>query len=388
MQNIVFPENFLYGAGICDYQHFGGSVCDLPTIPAAKHSSLFKEDFKLLKNLKLNAFRTSVEWSRMEPEEGLIDDKSVRFYHEYFSELRKTKAKTIVTLHHFTNPKWIHSHGGWLSKKTVKKFLEYVEFVSREFDEYIDYYVSINEPTIYSQLAYQAGNKGLPPFHHSRIETVQCLENMNEAIKKSYEIIHTNSKKAKVGVAHAAGIMQPWRKIVRRSLSKLAPRVFFEDPMEKWDGKFDFCGINYYCRMSAGTPIPYPEDLRMISREFFNKYKKPVLITENGLANRDDAQRTAYLLSHLKSLNDAMISDKTEVIGYCWWSFLHGYEWGMGYKPFFALVDVDVTGSYNRRVTDTARTYARIIGNRGFPSDLIKRTCSLLENQLRFEDWL
>ena len=387
MRNVVFPENFLFGAGICDYQHFGGSVCDLPMIPAARHSSYFEQDFRLLKELKLNAFRTSIEWARIEPEESKIDEDAVRFYHEYFAKLKSTEVKTVVTLHHFTNPKWIHSHGGWLSEKTVERFLRHVDFVSKEFDEYIDYYLTTNEPTIYCQLAYAAGDRGLPPFRKNRGEAVKCLENINEAVKRSYEIIHENSKKAKVGVANDTSVLQPWRRILKGSLIKLAPNLIIESPIEKWEGKYDFCGINYYCKMSSGNPIPYPEGLGKICGEFFQKYRKPILITENGLSNRDDRQRTAYLLLHLKSLNDAMVFDKVNILGYCWWSFLHGYEWGLGYKPFFALVDVDIANSYRRAPTQTAYAYSRIIENHGFLFKLFEESCKL-KSSLTFENWL
>jgi beta-glucosidase len=332
--------------------------------------------------------RTSIEWARIEPKESKIDKNSVRFYHEYFSKLKKIGATTIVTLHHFTNPKWVHNYGGWLSEKTVEKFLRYVDFVSQEFDESIDYYVTINEPTIYSQLAYEAVERGLPPFHRNRKEAKQCLENMNEAIRRSYEIIHENSKKAKVGVANDTSILQPWRRLLRWSLSRLAPELVIDTPIEKWEGKYDFCGINYYCKMSLGKPVPYPEGLRKICRDFFKKFKKPILITENGLANREDRQRTAYLLLHLKSLNDVVVRDKTNIIGYCWWSFLHGYEWGLGYKPFFALVDVDTSDSYRRTPTQTAHVFSKIIENHGFSLELLKDNCDSLTSQLRFEDWL
>jgi len=385
--NVIFPKDFLFGAGICDYQHFGGSTCDLPSIPAAKHALYYEQDFKLLEKLKLNAFRTSIEWARIEPEEKKIDENSVKFYHEYFSKLKKTGAKTIVTLHHFTNPKWVHNYGGWLSGETVEKFVKYVDFVSQEFDENIDYYVTVNEPTIYSQFAYWAAEKGLPPYHRNRKEVKMCLENLNEAIRRSYEIIHENSKKAKVGVASDINIIQPWRSLLRWSLKRLAPQLVIESPIEKWEGKYDFCGINYYCKVSSEKPIPYPEGLRKTCRDFFRKFKKPILITENGLANRDDRQRTAYLLLHLKSLNDAAVCDKTNIIGYCWWSFLHGYEWGLGYKPFFALVDVDTTDSYRRTPTKTAHAFANIIENNGFSLERLNENCNSLQSRLGFEDW-
>jgi len=118
----------LWSSCLSDYQHFGGSRCDLPLRWTAKHSTLYRKDFELVTKLKLRAFRTGVEWARIEPKEGVIDKEAVEFYHTYFSVLRQKGVKTFVTLHHFTNPSWTHDHGGWLSEKIVEKFVEYVNF--------------------------------------------------------------------------------------------------------------------------------------------------------------------------------------------------------------------------------------------------------------------
>jgi len=388
MERFVFPEDFLFGAGISDYQHFGDSDCDLPRIPAARHLEYYEEDFHILRESSLNAFRTGTEWTRIEPEEDRIDEDAVRFYHNYLSRLRETGVKTIVTLHHFTNPRWIHKNSGWLSEETVEKFLDYVDFVSREFDEYIDYYVTINEPTLYAQLAYLADEKDLPPYHRSRREAAHCLENMNEAVKRSYDVIHGRSKKAKVGVAQVANlrVLDPWRNLLKRTLSKMPGHPVIDESIEFWEGNFDYYGINYYCRMLKGRPIAYPEGLRRICNALFKEYKKPILVTENGLANRDDDQRTAFLILHLKNLFDTMNRDGTKILGYCWWSFLHGYEWGLGYKPFFALIDVDIDDSCKRVPTETAHEYSKVAKSRGFTSSVYEE-CQRLEISLGFEDW-
>lgn len=388
---ILFPKNFLFGAGICDYQHFGGASCDLPMISGAKHSVYFRDDFKFFRELGLSAFRTSIEWARIEPEEGEVDEKALGFYHDYFSQLEETEVTTIVTLHHFTNPKWIHKYGGWLSKKTVERFLRYVDVVSQEFDESIDYYVTINEPTTYMQLAYMAGERGLPPYHRNPKEAKQCLRNMNEAIRGAYEIIHERSKKARVGVAQDCGplplALQHWRGLLRWLMAKMPKNVTVDNEIETLAGKCDFCGINYYSKPFLGRQQVYPEGLRKICKHLFNEYRKPILITENGLSNRDNRQKISYLVLHLKSLVNATTLDRTEIIGYCWWSFLHGYEWGFGYKPFFALIDVDINGSYERTPTRTAYVYRKIIKDHGFLLNLYEKY-KALESSLTFENWL
>jgi len=389
MSRILFPKDFLFGGGISDYQHFGGTKCDLPEIPAAKHAQYFEDDFRILEELGLNAFRTTIEWARIEPSEGKIDKESVEFYHEYFSRLKKIGITTIVTLHHFTNPKWIHKYGGWLSEKTVTKFLEYVDFVCQEFRKYIDYYLTINEPTIYTQLAYLSGSNGLPPYRKNAKEARRCLRNLDEAILKSYEIIH-KAGEAKVGVAHDFSplslALQDGKNLFSWLLQKISWNPRYANHVKNWENKFDFCGVNYYCKTFLGKTLPNPEGLRKICKYIFEKYRKPILITENGLPNRNDAQKSAYLMLHLKSLADSMMLDETEIIGYCWWSFLHGYEWRLGYKPFFALVDVDIDRKYKRTPTQTAYIYSDVIKNRGFSPEQFKES-QRLEPSLKFEDW-
>lgn len=379
----------MFGSGISDYQHFGGSKCDLPEIAASKHFKHFENDFSILRSLGLNAFRTSIEWARIEPKEGEIDRNAVNFYHKYFSNLKQTGVSITATLHHFTNPKWIHKYGGWLSERTVTKFLDYVELVCQEFGDYIDYYVTVNEPTIYTQMAYSAGPNGLPPYHQDSGEARQCLGNLDDAIRRSYEAIHNRSK-AKVGVAHAFSslplALQGSRNVLRWVMQKFHLQAGYVDHVEKWEGKFDFCGVNYYYKRKFRRPLAYPEGLRKICRGIFRKYRKPVLITENGLANRDDDQRTGYLLQHLNSISDAISLDKAEIVGYFWWSFLHGYEWGYGYQPFFALVDVDIGGTYKRTPTQTACVYSQIVKNRGLSSEMLHKTQA--PTSLKFEDWI
>jgi len=389
MGRLLFSKNFIFGCGISDYQHFGGAKCDLPEIHAARHYEYFDVDFGILESLGLSAFRTGIEWARIEPREGEIDRSSVDFYHRYFSGLKQTGVTTVVTLHHFTNPRWIHKFGGWLSAKTGEKFVDYVSLVCHEFGQYIDYYLVFNEPTVYTQLAYLAGPRGLPPYHKNSREARQCLANLDDTIRRSYDAIH-DAGGVKVGVAHAFSALpfalQRGRNVFGWLFQKLHRNAVCSDHMENWEGKFDFCGVNYYFKTSLGKPLPNPEGLRRICREIFRKYRKPILITENGLPNRDDTQRTSYLLLHLESLANAVALDKTEIIGYCWWSFLHGYEWGRGYKPFFALVDVDVDGTYKRKPTQTAYAYSEIARDRGLSQEILQK--AQLPRSLEFENWL
>lgn len=204
MSFVKFPEGFLFGASISNCQHFEGLISDLPLIDAVKHLTHYEADFKIFKDLGLNAFRTGVDWARIEPEEGKIDQNAIRFYHEYLSKLKKTRVKTIIDLYHIGNPVWIHKHGGWKSKEMVEKFLQYVELATGEYDQYIDYYQLLNEPSMValassigiSLLSWQGVQK------EAFASVIASLDNMNEAVGKGYDIIHEKNSEAMVGVSN------------------------------------------------------------------------------------------------------------------------------------------------------------------------------------------
>ena len=396
MSFVRFPEGFLFGASISNYQHFGGLICDLPLIDAAKHSTHYEADFKILKDLGLNAFRTGVDWARIEPEEGKIDQNAVRFYHRYLSKLREMGVKTIIDLYHIGNPRWIHEHGGWTSKEIVEKFLQYIDFAAGEYDRYVDYYVVMNEPEV------------VAAQHVLKKEVATSFKNINEAIRRSYDIIHEKNSEAMVGVEDnglpMATVIEPGTEGMTEQKSEDEFLKFWERLEEAVDrefeankGKFDWISVHYY-GMVVNSPryftfMVYPEGLREVCKRLSEKHGKPIIITENGLANRDDDQKTVFLVLHLKSLHDAITLDGAKVIGYCWWSFLPGWErlpevTGTYYwRPFFELVDVDLVGNYERRPTQTALEYSEIIKNQGFSQRLYER-CMAKRSSIRYEDWL
>jgi beta-glucosidase len=375
---LSFPKDFLWSACLSDYQHFGGSKCDLPLIWTAKHSMLYQKDFELIAKLKLKAFRTGIEWARIEPKEGDIDKEAVKFYHDYFNALKQKEVKTFVTLHHFTNPAWIHDHGGWLSKKIVEKFVEYVDFVSSEFGEYIDYYVVINEPAVYAYNSYMTGEAGFPPHHSNMNEVLPCTNNLIEALTASYKVIHKNDKNANVGFSNFISIFVPENpsdpdnvqmcEIANNTLIYLIPDALKD--------KMDYMGIDYYLNVylskkgSVTKSEIHPEGLRRYLKEFHEKYQKPIAIIENGFPTRDEKMKIKFMLDHLKQVHDAIKEDGVNVFAYNWWSFLHGYEWSLGYSPFFALIDVDIDKTLKRKVTETTEIYTRICKQNGFSRKL------------------
>jgi len=385
---LSFPKNFLWGACLCDYQHFGGSICDFPLIWTAKHFTLYREDFELLRKLKLNAFRTGIEWARIEPKEGVVDRGAVKFYHDYFRALRKIGVKTFVTLHHFTNPTWVHDHGGWLSEKIVEKFVKYVDFVSSEFGEYIDYYVVINEPAIYALSSY--GQAEFPPHHSDMNEVLSCIHNLIEALANCYKVIHENDEKASVGFSHFIPIIVPEdpSDLDNVEMCKMAEDTMLYLVPDSLKDKMDYMGVDYYVNIyltkeaSVVKSEINPEGLRRYLKELYERYQKPIAIIENGFPTRDEEMKIKFMLDHLKQVHDAVNEDKVDVFAYHWWSFLHGYEWGLGYTPFFALIDVDIDKTCKRTVTKTAEVYKQICQQNGFSKKLYETYHKLSKQRL------
>jgi len=274
----------------------------------------------------LNAFRAGVDWARIEPEEGKIDQKAIKFYHDYLSKLKKTGVTTIIDLYHIGNPRWIYKYGGWASKEIVEKFLQYVELAISEYDQYINYYQVLNEPTVAASFSSQY--KSEESLHTEEKESsrfISCLNNMNEANRRSYDLIHEKNDEAMVGVSNP---IVPFATLSENKEESGEEQENFLEKVTEWTykeieahkGKFDYIGINYYGMYVAdshqfATMIVYPEGLREACKILTEKYNKPILITENGLPNRNDEEKTAFLVLHLKNLYDAITIDDSNVIG-------------------------------------------------------------------------
>jgi len=375
----VFPSDFLFGACISDYQHFGKTVCDLPPNNGSMHIERYKEDFELAKSLNLNSIRTSVEWSRIEPRMGEVDKGVLDFYKEYFSTLKSNGLKSFVTLHHFSNPKWIHELGGWLSQDVSKRFLTYVEFVARELCEFIDFALLFNEPGVYAFLAYYKGEKGLPPYEKNFSKLVKALENIKSTLIQASDVLRSYGFKGKIGFPSFVPNTHPVSSFSLRArvYARQAWSNLFYDVLDETSPSVDFIGVDYYTKNfvdSTGRIVfstIEPEALTRVLATIYLRYKKPVAVLENGLATRNDALKTRYLVDHLYSVYKA-IEAGVPVLCYLWWSFLHGYEWeGYGYQPFFALVDVGE--DYTRKPTQTAQQFSEIARTRIISVDLLHK---------------
>lgn len=256
MQKLEFPRGFLWGSATASYQVEGGIEnndwaleAENGRVPkaglATNHRELFRQDFDLLTKLNQNAYRFSIEWPRIEPEEGRFDDQALEFYRNLIIELKKRGITPFVTLWHFTLPQWFYEKGGFLNEKAVFYFTRYARFVweglalrsseKSEAGDRAECWMTINEPIVYIGQSYLKGV--WPPFKKNIFRVLQLTKTLISSHLTLYDIKRKEFPHLKLGLAHNLVYYQanPFLKFLRNSyfLNRISSAV-------------DFVGLNYY----------------------------------------------------------------------------------------------------------------------------------------------
>ena len=397
---MTFPRDFLWGAATSAYQVEGNNVSSdwwpwekaagkEPSGAACRHYELYEQDFDLAKNLNHNAHRLSIEWSRIEPQEGEFSQKEIKHYTDVILALRARGIEPMVTLHHFTNPIWLSSTGGWENPKSIGRFVRYCNVVTRALAAHVRFWITINEPTIYFSHAYIFGV--WPPQAKSCWKARAVHDQLVSAHIEAYRSIHKNYQESNlpapsVGIAqHMQAIVPCSANLKNRFVASLRDHWYNFEILDQLmrQGTMDFIGVNYYSRHlvdvqgwgiwnwgfqtcphnhhpvrknSLGWDI-FPEGLYQVLLKL-KKYNLPVLITENGICTSDDHERWEFIQAHLKNIHLA-IEEGVDVKGYLYWSLLDNFEWDKGFGPRFGLVNVDYK-SFQRTVRASALKYSLV----------------------------
>ncbi|NWF91351.1 MAG: glycoside hydrolase family 1 protein [Syntrophaceae bacterium] len=404
------PDRFLWGVATSAFQLEGSPNADwtawderLRSKPnVTNHYSLYKKDLKFLKELGVNAYRFSLEWSRIQPEEDQWDTEAVRHYQDIVDILHGEGIEPMLTLHHFTHPRWFLEKYPWHEDRSVKKFLVYVEKVVSTLRG-VRYWITINEPYVLLLGGYLDGC--MPPGLREPASAVKALKNMLLCHGEAYDILHSLNQGAEVGVAHNMAAIAPCRfwHPLDRALSRIA--MFFYNhslidaflngtlrvrfPFKKAiemeipvKGKVDFMGVNYYTRIhlrfnpfrKMGVELRHqdedghgltdtgwevhPTGLERVLR-YASKLKVPIIITENGIATRDDQKKIKFIKAHVDAL-ERCLENGIDVRGYFYWSLIDHYEWLRGFDTRFGLYTVDFT-TFERKRTSAATYYSYLI---------------------------
>ncbi len=395
-----FPKNFLWGAATSSYQVEG----DNPNADwwewekmagkensgrACGHYELYAQDFDLAKDLNHNAHRLSIEWSRIEPQEGKFSQKELQHYIDVILALRARNIEPMVTLHHFTSPIWLSAKQGWENDRVVPLFLRFSDFVVRGLAKHVRYWITINEPTVYTSHAYVIG--AWPPQQKSYWKARSVYDHFVAGHIQVYRRIHQIYQEFHLP-SPMVSISQHLQAFVPCAPKKMnAYAVSLRDQWYNFDfldqirrqKAIDFIGLNYYSRQlvdvqrfgignlawdvcknncdpvkknSLGWDI-YPQGMKQVLLKT-KRFNLPVIITENGICTSDDELRWEYVHGHLKNVYLA-IQEGVNVTGYLYWSLLDNFEWDKGFGPRFGLIDIDYS-TLKRTVRDSARKYAEV----------------------------
>ncbi len=344
------------GSDWWDWENRPDTVCAEPSGDACDQYHRYPEDLKLLASLGLGAYRFSVEWSRVEPEEGQFSAAALDHYRRVAAECLANGIDPVVTFHHFTSPRWLAADGGWHDARVVDRFTRFCERVVMHLGDLIAVGCTINEPNVVAFVGYRMGL--FPPGIVDDGLFAEVCRNFIAAHRRSYEVLKAGPGDFPVGLTVS---MTDYQAVPAEDPEALQTRdrirAEVEDQFLEACRGDDFVGVQAYSRTRIGpggqlgpeegvevVPVGYeywPEALgATVRRAWEVTGHVPVLVTENGLATDHDPKRISYLRTALDGLLDC-IDDGIEVRGYIGWSLLDNFEWMLGYKPRFGIVEVD-----------------------------------------------
>ena len=339
---------------------------------AVDHYNRYELDFDIARKLNLNAFRFSIEWSRIEPQEGVWDAAEIQHYRDYIAALKKRGLEPMATLFHWTMPTWFADKGGFERASNVKYFVRYAEKVFEELGQDLRFITTINEPDTMVFHGYFTLDH--PPQKHSYWKGFLVYRNLLLAHKRVYKIGHRMSRRFKIGFTKSYAWIRPGDDT---RLTRFAVWIDFmirdDIPLRYVGRKQDFIGANYYFSdRRMGRKIENenehlndlgwemrPDDLVHVLRRL-GKRGKPIIITESGVADRGDKYRKWWIMRSLSAINEAL-ADGVDVQGYLHWALLDNFEWAYGRWPRFGLVAIDYENDLKRTVRKSALWYGQVV---------------------------
>ncbi|MBF0351325.1 MAG: glycoside hydrolase family 1 protein [SAR324 cluster bacterium] len=430
MQPFQFPQDFLFGTATASLQIEGGDrnnswyrwaeqghIHDgTHCIVANDHWNRVEEDIGLMQAMNCQTYRMSLEWSRIEPKPGKFDKKVIRHYRNEIALLIASGIRPLVTLHHFSNPLWLEDIGAWTNPKVIRFFKRYASWCVKNLGDLVSDWCTLNEPNIYLVNGYLFGN--WPPGKNFHLPLFfKAAKNMIQAHITVYQTIHKMRKKHRwnntsVGVAHHLRVFDPATGTLQEKLLAQLHYTIFQDMfvagmtegklipplgVGKTTGKArysDFFGINYYTRdmirqawnpqeilgireVPAGAPVNdlgweiYPEGLYRTCKRYYERYQVPLYITENGICDRNDTQRSRYIFDHLKALRQAL-DEGINIQRYYHWTLMDNFEWAEGLSAKFGLVEVNYENQ-RRTIRRSGLFYTEICRNKAVTPDMIQK---------------
>ncbi len=398
-QSLQFPDNFLWGCSTSAHQIEGGLVNDwsewekspsrlqelkdkqldsLDFISGAAANSYENNnaDIDCLKRLGANVYRFSLDWSRIEPAPGEFDEAVLEYYRNLAIKLKAKGIEPFITLWHWPLPLWVRDRGGWENKETAVLFQNFVLKTVAYLDKEVNYWITLNEPMVYASQSYIAGE--WPPQKKSRLLAWRVINNLATGHLLAYVAIKKINSLNQVGLAKNNMFFEAsGGKLINKFLTIIGNWWWNFRFLDKVVRELDFIGLNYYFHnlvdKGFGRPHIYekksdlgwglhPEGIYE-TLVGLNRYKKPIYVTENGLADKDDRHREWYITEIVRNMHRA-ISEGVDVRGYMHWSLIDNFEWAYGFQPRFGLYEINYR-TYERIARPSAYFYANICRRNG-----------------------
>ena len=359
-----------------------------------------------------NAHRLSVEWSRIQPEENRWDEDALQRYQEMVRWMVNHNMTPMVTLHHFSDPLWLSAIGAWENPETPALFARFTRRVVAALKDYVNLWVTINEPNVYALSGYVEG--AFPPGKSDLGLAAVVIENLILGHAAAYRVIHELQAEAQAGIATNYRSFAPahsWNLLDRlpiRALDQIFNRAFNDclaigrlnlvlkkKTLPGTAGTQDFIGLNYYSRdlvsfnlLEPGSLFSdrsYPKDAEISPTGFIanvpagmwdglkwaHRYNLPIIVTENGVEDEPDTLRPRYLIEHLHQVWRAA-NFHWRLKGYFHWSRVDNFEWERGWTQRFGLWGLD-TATQQRVRRTSVDVYEEICRENGISSTMVAK---------------
>jgi beta-glucosidase len=381
-----FPDGFVWGTATAAHQIEGGnwnndwwawehdpaSPCAEPSGDACDSWNRWADDVALVADMGLGTYRLSVEWSRIEPEDGEWSSAAVAHYRRQCEALLARGIEPTVTFHHFTTPRWLAvGQPGWEDPATADRFAAFCGRLAGELGDVMRRACTINEPNIVATMGWLFGL--FPPGRSDHDLRLRVNDVFVDAHRKAVDAIRAAARGVPVGLTLS---MTEYQAVEGGEAQLARVQRDMEDVfLEATDGD-DFLGVQVYSRMrlgpsgmlppEEGVPVLdmgyeyWPQALEACLRRAwsFTGGRVPLLVTENGIGTGDDDQRIAFVHAALEGFLRCL-ADGVDVRGYTYWSLLDNFEWAFGYRPRFGLVAVD-RETFTREPKPSAAWFASV----------------------------
>jgi beta-glucosidase len=364
---LKFPDDFIFGTSTSAYQietafehDWHGLVSEdgYAFDSTTDHEKHLEQDCEIIASLA-PAYRMSLMWSKLQRGPyGEFHTESKAAYHQLLSRLKSRNISIMMVLHHFCNPTWFAKEGGWTRAKNIPVWIDYAKKVIDEYGDYVDLWNTFNEPNLYTTLSYALAK--FPPYRSNMMTAGTVIKNIGKAHDEIFDYLKSKYPGKPVGISYNCAVFEGTN-LLGNLAAQFADQWYMEYLM-KFFMKSDFTGLSYYARIPLDpSPITfrytpekikalnkrhddiweyYPEGMGQCIERYWKKFKKPIIITENGICTADDSKRIDSIRDYMRIVHN-LLEKGVDIKGYYHWSTWDNFEWTLGPTFKFGLYDCD-----------------------------------------------